>query len=243
MKLIESLTLRLRANKYKTKHDRGGIHYIHSVVKQGQTVLDIGAHKAGYLYFFQKLVGSKGHVYAFEPQSALYQYISRLKSNFHWDNVNIEHLALSDSEGTVTLYIPVNKVKQDTSPGATIVGDKLNLNTMRTEQVKTEMLDAYCLRHKIQPAFLKIDVEGNELRIFKGGAATLQQYKPKILVEIEARHIGQEKVRETLAFMESLGYAGSFIHGMDRKPVASFSFDKYQNTDDMVNYCNNFVFE
>lgn len=243
MKLIESIKLRYRANKYKNKDDKGGIAYINSVIKEGQTVLDIGAHKAGYLYFMLKQVGNKGRVFAFEPQSNLYKYIKKIKGLFKWDNVTIEHLALSDSEGTATLYIPTNKVSKASSPGATILEHKDHSNANITENIRTETLDSYCNRHNIKPAFLKIDVEGNELRIFQGGFNTLKKYKPKIIVEIEARHVGQEKVFETFRFLESLGYNGYLLHGLNSIPLANFSFEKHQNTNDMKNYCNNFVFE
>ncbi len=243
MKLIESIKLRLRANKYKNKDDKGGIAYISSTIKKGQAVLDIGAHKAGYLYFMLNQVGNRGKVFAFEPQSNLYQYITKIKGLFKWDNVTVEHLALSDTAGTVTLYIPTNKVSKGSSPGATIVEHKDLSNFGITEVVVTETLDSYCNRKEIKPDFLKIDVEGNELRIFQGGMDTLKKYKPKVIVEIEARHVGQEKVFETFKFLEQLGYTGHFIHGLNRIPLGSFSFDKYQNRNDMTNYCNNFTFE
>lgn len=243
MKLIESIKLRHRANKYKNKDDIGGIAYINSEIKEGQTVLDIGAHKAGYLYFMLKQVGDKGKVFAFEPQSNLYQYLKKIKELFKWDNVILEHLALSDSAGTVTLYIPTNKVSKASSPGATIVEHKDLSHLGATENVSTETLDSYCSRHNIKPEFLKIDVEGNELRIFQGGINTLKKHKPKIIVEIEARHVGHEKVLETFKFMESLGYNGHILHGLNRIPLTNFSFDKFQNENDMKNYCNNFIFE
>ncbi len=243
MKLIESIKLKIRANKYKYKNDKGGIAYINASIKQGQTVLDIGAHKAGYLYFMLGQVGNQGRVYAFEPQSNLYQYITKIKGLFKWDNVTIEHLALSDTKGQVTLYIPTNNVSHASSPGATIVESKNHQGNGVTETVSTETLDAYCMKHNIKPDFLKIDVEGNELRIFKGGVETLKKHKPKIIVEIEARHIGEAQVLETFEYMKSLGYEGHFLLGLQRISVLSFSFDKYQNTNDMKNYCNNFTFE
>lgn len=243
MKLIESIKLRLRANKYKIKDDIGGIAYINSTIKKGQTILDIGAHKAGYLYFILKKAGDKGKVFAFEPQSNLYDYIKKLKVLFKWDNVTIEHLALSDTAGEVTLYIPINKVSNASAPGATIVDHNDKTRFSMTENVSTETLDSYCNRNNIKPDFLKIDVEGNELRIFHGGFETLKKYKPKVLVEIEALHVGQEKVLETFKFMKSLGYSGYILHGLERIPLTNFSFDKYQNTNNRINYCNNFAFE
>lgn len=243
MKLIESIKLRHRANKYKNKDDKGGIAYVISALKPGQTAFDIGAHKAGYLYFMRQLVGKNGHVFAFEPQSILYRYIKKIKELFHWDNVTIEHLALSDSSATVKLYIPNNKVSKATSPGATIVEHNEDPNIVATENVSTETLDTYCKQHNIKPAFLKMDVEGNELKVLKGGMETLKKYKPKILVEIEARHVGNEKVLETFSFLQALGYQGYILHNLEHLPLADFSFDKYQNLNDMSNYCNNFIFE
>lgn len=243
MKFIERIKLQHRANKYKNKNDKGGIAYVHSAVKSGDTALDIGAHKGGYLYFMQTLVGSSGKVFAFEPQSNLNKYINKIKQLFNWDNVTIEHLALSDSAGSVTLFIPAGTNDKSSSPGATIVEQKDRANIGATETVTTETLDAYCARKSIKPDFLKIDVEGNELRVFQGGIETLKKHKPKIIVEIEQRHVGQEKVLETFRFMEELGYQGRFIHDTDYKQLSSFSFDQYQNMSDMKNYCNNFIFE
>lgn len=242
IRFIERFKLKYRAAKYKTKNDRGGIVYILDSIKNGQTVFDIGAHKAGYLYYMLAQVGKQGQVVAFEPQSNLYKYISKLKTSFKWDNVSVEHLALSDKNGETTLYIPANKVKKGSSPGASVLADK-NSNNCITELVKIETLDSYCLRQNIIPDFLKIDIEGNELNFFRGAVTILQKYKPKIIVEIEARHVGKNKVLETFEFMKSLNYEGCFIHGLNRIPLASFSFEKHQNISDAANYCNNFIFE
>jgi hypothetical protein len=116
VKLVERIKLQQRANKYKNKNDKRGIAYISSAIQKGLTVFDIGAHKAGYLYFMLKQVGDNGNVFAFKPQANLYQYIKKLKGLFRWGNVTIEHLALSDAAGVVTLYIPTNKVSKKSSP-------------------------------------------------------------------------------------------------------------------------------
>ena len=226
---------------YRTKTDKGGIAFVHAVVAPGQTVLDVGAHKAAYSYTLLQCIGASGKLYAFEPQSNLYQYIQGLKQQFGWKNMTIEHLALSDQTGSVTLHIPTNTVKGGSSPGATIV-EGYHADTAKTETVAMDTLDSYCEKHQIRPDFIKIDVEGNELKVFKGGVGVLQKYKPKILVEIEARHIGQAQVLETMRFLESLGYAGYCLQGFEHLPLSQFSFEHHQNQDDMKNYCNNFIF-
>jgi len=240
MAIIEKIKLIFRANRYKNKIDKTEIAYIIGALKEGQTAIDIGAHKAGYLYNILKQIGSKGQIYAFEPQTILFNYLTGLKRIFGWSNVVIEHIALSDRIGTVSLFIPANNGKP-TSPGASIVGSE-NFREFKTEEVHTETLDSYCSRKNIKPDFLKIDVEGNELNVFKGGAETLKKYHPKILFECEERHVGKEKVMETFRFLEGLGYKGQFISADKIMPLDSFDFTIHQNRE-MKPYCNNFIFE
>lgn len=243
MNLLEESKLRFRALKYTFKDDVGGVAYLKTAIQKGQTVLDVGAHKAAYLYLMQKRVGKNGHVFAFEPQRELFAFISNLKEHCHWQNVTVEHLALSNSAGTAGLYIPDNKVSKGSSPGASLLKKEVEAAVVKIEHVNTDTLDAYCKRKNIQPHFIKIDVEGNELNVFKGGVATLSNCKPKLLVEIEARHVGQESVLETFSFLQSLGYQGSFILGSKRTNLSDFRFEKHQNRSDLKNYCNNFIFE
>lgn len=240
MKLVEKIKLTYRANRYKNKDDKGGIRYILQTIKSGQTVFDIGAHKAGYLYFILKRVSKEGKVYAFEPQSTLYRYLLGIRELFNWHNVTVEHLALSDTAGTAMLYIPSNR-NRPSSPGATII-NRSRASDVVTEKVGTETLDTYCRQHHIKPDFLKIDVEGNELPVLKGAIETLKKHKPKILVECEARHVGRERVVETFQFLKGLSYQGSFI--LDRSFISldSFDFDIHQRTGAGF-YCNNFIFE
>src|SRR5438045_248382 len=75
----ERIKLHQRAEKYQRKEDRGGIAFIRNTVKKGDTVFDIGAHKAGYLYFFLSQLKHTGSVIAFEPQPVLFTYLLKLK--------------------------------------------------------------------------------------------------------------------------------------------------------------------
>ena len=243
MKIIEFLKLKYRASKYKYKLDKGEIAYINSTIKSGQTVLDIGAHKAGYLFIMLKKVGKNGKIHAFEPQINLFSYITKIKNLFDWNNVTVQHLALSNVKGKVDLLIPITNAKETSSPGASIVQGKEKTQFGRVESVNTETLDVYCKTHNLSPSFLKVDVEGNELEVFEGGIEMLKKHKPTIIVEIEERHIGKEKVFKTFEFLKSLGYKGHFFKGIERLPLKDFNIEMHQNISEMKQYCNNFTFE
>ncbi len=240
-RIIERFRLQLRAEKYRDKEDRGGIRYILDQVKKGDIVFDIGAHKGGYLYFFEQQVGITGKVFAFEPQSLLNSYLNELQTILQWNHVRIEAAAVSDKSGTAILSIPFNHGRKS-SPCATIIQSHMDFTIREKQDVNTITIDEYCRTHRIQPDFFKVDVEGNELSVFKGAKETLTQYRPKILFECEARFIGENKVIETFEFLQSLGYKGYFIRDREYKSINEFSFKQHQHLGSGV-YCNNFIFE
>lgn len=238
---LERLKLQHRAEKYRFKEDRGGIDYVRRNVRPGDTVFDIGAHKAGYLYFFLEQMGSAGKIFAFEPQSVLHQYLLRLKQLFSWDNVTIESAAVSDRLGTALLCVPQNHGRQ-TSPCATIIESHMRFQYQLQEEVRTVPLDEYCRQLQLFPDFLKVDVEGNELAVFKGAKNILRTCHPKIIFECEARFVGPERMQDTFDFLDQLGYMGYFIHDDTILPLQQFSAKEHQG-DNAKCYCNNFIFE
>lgn len=241
MSFIENLRLKARADKYRRRSDPGGIRFLLETLRPGDTALDIGAHKGGYAYWMLKQVGKDGKVYAFEPQLSLFEHLQKLKKSLRWSNCTVEHLALSNQIGSVELRIPIGKDKKS-SPGASIVKTIFEENQIRMETVATSTLDAYCAENSIVPQLLKIDVEGNELAVLQGGEKTLGQHRPAVLMECEARHIGEEQARATFHFLENIGYRGFFIEGFLFRPLADFDFSKHQS-EGKKPYCNNFIFQ
>lgn len=242
MNLIEKLKLHYRARRYATKLDPGEISYILKNVESGQTALDIGAHKGGYLYFLQQKVGKNGKVHAFEPQAELFAYLKKMIEVMAWKNVTLEKLALSADAGGAKLFIPGNKGGSGTSPGATLVPPDHRTDFNQVQEVATDSLYGYCEKHKLKPHFIKMDVEGNELTILKGGEKLLRSAMPKLLIEIEARHVGREQALSTINFLLDMGYKAFFICGKELLPYSKFDFELHQNPQVGI-YCNNFVFE
>ncbi len=240
-KSLEKIKLQLRANKYQYKEDRGGVAYLLHNVKEGDTVLDIGAHKGGYLYLLLQQVGKTGIICAFEPQTVLNNYLTKLKQILHWDNVRIEPSAVSDSSGRALLCVPFNHGR-NSSPCATIIESHMAFDFSSKEEVATVTIDDYCNKHQLVPDFLKVDVEGNELAVFRGAKEILAKHHPKLLFESEVRFVGEQRVSETFAFLQNLGYNGYFIIDAVTRPIGEFSFAKHQNPSSGT-YCNNFIFE
>lgn len=237
----ESIRLWHRANKYAWQEDSGGIQYLRSAIQPGDTVFDIGAHKAGYLYHILQSVGATGTIVAFEPQQHLFLYLQHLQQLLRWNQVRLERKAVSDYTGTAMLLIPFNG-GQCSSPCATIIQSREKFSIRTTEPVSTITLDEYCQRHQLVPSFLKVDTEGSESAVFMGAAQLLKRYKPRLLFECESRFIGTDAMEMVFTQLQGYGYTGYFIQNRELIPLKKFNPAQHQQKG-KTPYCNNFIFE
>jgi len=171
----------------------------------GMVVLDIGAHHGFYTLLASKKVGPTGSVIAFEPsprERTLLQGHLRLN---RCKNVRVESLALGDANSEADLFI--------------VDGRGTGLNSLRRPSSEEPMdkvtvpvttLDDYLQRtHLTTIDFIKMDVEGAELTVLKGGAGLLaRRPRPVILCEVEdarTKPWGYE-AKEIIEFLSRLGY-------------------------------------
>jgi FkbM family methyltransferase len=188
------------------------------LVRPGQVALDIGARFGTYTGLLARLVGLNGLVHAFEPNP---QHCKALRTIARWaGNVRIHPLALSDEVGRAALHIPVTGKRA--SDGLASLGQPVGAH--RTVAIERRRLDDFSFE---RVDFIKCDVEGHELAVFRGGEATLCRLLPPLLVEIEERHSGAD-VEATLRYLQELGYAGYAVHPDGLRPVAQFDVRRDQ---------------
>jgi FkbM family methyltransferase len=180
--------------------------FVQSFLVPRMVALDIGAYCGLYTLTASKKVGPKGRVIAFEPTS--YQ-MRRLRSNLALNlakNVTAEKLALGDAEGQSDFFVAPGGFAGFSSlraPGA------IEAPTFRT-RVNVTTLDAYLSRKKVTKVdFIKIDVEGGELDVFKGASNLLRQ-KPRPVILCELQDLRTEswghKAKDTAVFLQRLGF-------------------------------------
>jgi FkbM family methyltransferase len=123
----------------------------------------------------------------FEPQKQYYDdCIRRFANN---PNITIEHCAISDYDGTATLYLGGSL--STTIPEMVDVYNSIGwsqssgLDANRHVEVPAYRLDTMLDRHNWQPGFevLIIDVEGAEMKVLKG--FSLRRWIPQMII-IEA---------------------------------------------------------
>jgi FkbM family methyltransferase len=174
-------------------------------LRPGDTFLDIGANCGVVTLFAAKQVGSTGCVHAFEPQPALTPMLRKsLQMNGH-QHVRLHEIALSDHDGTMDLFVP------NGNRGAASLTNHTKLNQVFGEgqvvQVKLHRLDDYFKSLKLeQVRLIKIDVEGHELPLLKGGLEFLKTCKPDAIIFESLEEEVPFWQRGVVQILTSLGY-------------------------------------
>ncbi len=252
-----------RAYRYRYRVDPAEIRFVRQSLQAGQVAIDIGCHKGAYTYWMRRSVGPTGIVFAFEPQPRQVAYLRQVFSAMNYNNVEIVPMAVSDRCGQMPLYMPAESTHGASlevgSPSRGGLEGATRLAAPACSQLLVDVttLDGFFANTGLPagandakhrgPHFLKIDVEGHELAVLKGARRILESHHPTILIECEARHRPDGDVRPVFAFLESIGYTGSFFKNGARRPLAEFDAAVHQRVDQDSDrlpdgYMNNFAF-
>src|SRR5271157_476572 len=157
--------------------------FVEHLVCAGDSVIDIGASIGGYTRYLSKLVGQSGHVYSFEPNPPIYEYLSHNVRKLKLNNVKLSDFALSDRQGTARIVIPRYRWGSECHYDATLEA-KWAGPDCRQVDVMVSTLDSFFADCEERVSFIKCDVNYHELACLRGGLETLRRSKPAIMIEI-----------------------------------------------------------
>lgn len=231
MNILEKAHVVHRSWRYRLRHEKDSIKYVLGLNLDGTTVLDIGANKGIYTYWLSKKVGKNGKVIAFEPQPELGEYLNDLKKSFGISNATIINKGLSYEKGSLDLYR--GKVGSGGARVAISQDDPIRNQGLQKVKVEVTTLDSFLENKNEKISFIKCDVEGHELSVFKGGEATLRKNMPTILFEC---HHEEATSGELFSFLIDLGYSGFFIKNDKEIDFSRFAEFEYESNDNHRNY-------
>jgi FkbM family methyltransferase len=142
------------------------------------------------------------HTVSFEPNPTCHGF---LKDACALNGIacEIEPLALDDSSGERDIWFPETMTWCGGLDRAS-VDEVHGEHPVHHLRVQALTLDEYVQRRGLQPDLIKIDAEGSELRILRGGLQTLRSARPLVIFESwEADRTGRE---ELLRLFAQLGY-------------------------------------
>jgi len=157
----------------------GELRVMQRTLGKCQVVFDIGAHIGEWT----KLGLAINHtlkIHCFEPSTRTFE---ALTANEFPPNVVCNNLGFSSVEGEQTLFVFEGASGLNSLYQRHGLENGWGLETQRQqEQVKLDTLEHYCSRNKISEIdFMKIDVEGHELEVFKGGRQLFENARVKMI--------------------------------------------------------------
>lgn len=160
-------------------------------IKPGHVVLDIGAHVGFYTLLASRLVGQTGWVHSVEPLPRNIEYIQRHVEINRLSNVSIHQVAISDRSGEASFG-----GGSSSSTGHIFQGDGLPVQTITLDELAEGAIQS-------EIDVLKVDVEGAEHSLLKGGSRTLESHAPVVFL---ATH-GAEQRELCARLLTSLNYS------------------------------------
>jgi len=182
------------------------IKLVRQLLQPGQKAIDIGANYGLFTLSLAQSVGEKGKVWAFEPASSTAAFLAESIAANRWNHITLDQRALSDHQGTARLSLGINAELNEIVRKSEVTGS--------FETVGLATLDAAMAEYGWQNVdFVKIDAEGEEAAIIRGGEHFFKTLSPLIQYEVKA---GTQLHLELVHAFKAIGYESyRLVLGLD----------------------------
>lgn len=180
------------------KHEAHVARVIWERLGPGMTALDAGAHMGYFTLLMARRVGSRGHVFAFEPVTRLARLLRRSVARNRLSQVTVVQRALGRDATVARMTTGANDAMGYVSlddPGAGPSVEVTTLDTWAASDKGPARLD-----------LIKLDVEGFELEVLAGGAGLLESDQPDILCEVHWSQRARYRPRQLVDRLSDVGY-------------------------------------
>ena len=209
-------------------YEEDTVRWFRKQLGAGMVVLDVGAHVGQYSLIAATDVGPGGRVHSFEPNPISNRRLSTNVDLNGFRNVTVHQLAVSDTIGEATLFIPSHDNLGEAS---------LQAGEQGGQQVKVRCvtIDDWArsadLGSRPRIDVMKIDVQGLEGKVLKGAHEVLTRFRPVIVCEFEERFLrgmGTSSV-ELKGKLVDMGYSIHRIGPSGLLPVRTDQVHEFEN--------------
>ena len=202
----------------KRKYDALIKKIMRIVLEEDSSFIDVGCYRGNFLIEANKFAPSGAHI-GFEPIPEIYTKVIKTLGGVN----DIRQLGLSDERGETTFnYVKSNPlysgIKKRSYPGK--------------ESIEELVIKVYTLDHQLFQSprvdLIKIDVEGAELNVLKGGINTITKFNPVIVFEYEqgASDVYGVTPAEIWSFFDKVKYSIYTLKNFIDNPLP-LSFSKF----------------
>lgn len=150
---------------------------VEEVIQNAKVIFDIGANIGGTALLFASM-NSHARIYSFEPQPETYEKAKRNIGLNSFTNIHLFNIGMGEKNESKKLY---QVIENNPAMNRIMPGEQNYPYTL----IQIQTLDEFCTTQRIsQIDFLKIDVEGYEYFVLKGGARVIAGSHPVIYLEL-----------------------------------------------------------
>jgi len=167
------------------------LQFLHKFVRPNDQVVDLGACTGLYSVPLARLVGANGKVFAFEPVPETFHLLKRVCTFLGVrGRTKLLNMAVGDVDSQVEISVPLRE-EGYFDPGLSHLSMRKNLTDeksadafgrlkiIRQKMIKLDsMIDEFS-----NLTFIKMDIEGAELKALRGMSTVVDQFRPSILME------------------------------------------------------------
>lgn len=185
---------------YGKNREQAEIDAFYRLIQKGDKVLEVGTHIGYVTQVFEEIVGKEGQLVVIEPTPESNYY---LKKNI-CPATKIICKAASNYSGEGSFFTMdtggfTNSLDKEFLISFKGKKSQNIISQVNVIKVEVDTLDNICKEQDFNPTFLKIDVEGSELKVLQGATKILNSISA-LMVEIT-----YEK-KEIFQFLEKYGF-------------------------------------
>ena len=189
------------------------LFFLDSIIRKGQTCIDIGANLGYYTTRLSALVGEQGKVYAVEPIPLFGEIWKKNVCPHKNPQVVLLPYALGEKEQKVTMGIPHKNGRLH--HGMTKIASSAPDSYVHYFDVLMKNPDEI-FAHLEALDFIKCDVEGYESQVFLNMKKTISRFRPLVQTELG----GIENRKTVIDFFVNLDYSCAILEHAELQTIS-----------------------
>jgi FkbM family methyltransferase len=162
---------------YKSHDERYEVNNLQKIIQKDYICWDIGANIGFYSFLLASIVDS-GKIFSFEPIVKTYKDLDFGKKMNNFEHVILNNFALGLEKTSQRIFFNDDDLCAGTA--SFVESDQFD----NSELVEVDTIDRI-VNSVLVPDFIKIDVEGFQVQVVKGGLDFFKQNSPLIMIEID----------------------------------------------------------
>ncbi len=209
-------------------------------LREGDCFLDAGAHYGFFSLLAARLTGPSGVALAVEAAAPTFNLL-KFNAAPYGEQIITEPFALSDRAGEIIFYeFPLLYSEYNTTDPEQFKAEPwFTGHPPRAVATPATTIDLLLKKRRLQPAFIKMDLEGGEFAALQGGVNFLTSGSPVVVIEYLVESRRNSPHRQAADLLHSLGF---FAYVIDAQGKAILCADIEENLTRQKLTSDNIVF-